>query len=176
MSHARHKPLLLVLCGLLGAGCHAAFSTKAPAGMIELDEPSYRYAFRAASPDGLVVAVREIDHEPEGTLAFWTRAVENAVRTRGGYALIESRRVAIAAGYPAQQLRFGHDEVNHPHLYYVTLAVTPGAIYVLEVGGKKALVEEHERAIMEWIRDFRAESCAPFPLAFVCATHSGSGS
>lgn len=166
--------LWLVLCASAGTGCHAAFTTKAPSGFVELDEHGGRYAFRATTPDGLVVAAREVDHEPEGTLDFWVRAVENTLRTRGGYALLEVREITIAGGYPGKQLRFGHDEVNRPHLYYVTLVVTGGVIYVLEVGGAKPLVEAHEHAIAEWVQSFRAERCAPFPFAFACSTLTAS--
>jgi hypothetical protein len=81
-----------------------------------------------------VIAVREIDHEPKGSVDFWTRAIENRMRQRGGYALLGSKDVKTAAGVPGKQLRFGHDEGNKPHVYHVTLFVTDDTLYVLEAG------------------------------------------
>lgn len=157
------------LLALLLPACHASHATSAPKGFVELDESS-GYDFRATSADGLVIAAREIDNDPESGLTFWSRAVENAMRQRGGYALLETRDSAIAGGVPARQLRFGHDEGSRPHLYYVTLAVTDGAIYLLEAGGEKSLVERERARIDAWIAGFRAQRCAPFPLNFACTT------
>jgi hypothetical protein len=157
----------LALIAAIVCGCHASFATSAPQGSIELDESSH-YDFRATSADGLVLAVREIDNEPMAGLDFWARAVENAMRQRGGYALLQARDTTIAGGVRARQLRFGHDEANRPHLYYVTLAVTGSTIYLLEAGGSRPLVEQHDKLIEGWITRFRAERCAPFPLSFAC--------
>jgi hypothetical protein len=155
--------LLAVGCG----ACHSSFTTAAPRGFVELEDQG-RYDFRATSPDGLVVAVRELDGEPEASLGFWTRAVTNAMRQRGGYALLETRDVQVAGNWPAKQLRFGHDEGSRPHLYYLTLVVSCSAIHLLEAGGEKALVERHEAELAAWVRDFSAERCAPFPFSFAC--------
>jgi hypothetical protein len=157
-----------LLAALASSGCHSSFTTAAPRGFIELEEQG-RYDFRATSPDGLVLAVRQLDGEPEAGLGFWTRAVENAMRQRGGYALLATRDVRVAGDWPGKQLRFGHDEGSRPHLYYVTLVVSCGAIYLLEAGGEKALVEQHAGAVDGWVSAFRAERCAPFPFAFACS-------
>jgi len=154
-------------------GCHSTFTSAAPKGFVELDQTE-RYDFRATTADGLVIAARQVDHDPEASLDFWARAVENAMRTRGGYALLGSRDLKAAGGLRVKQLRFGHDEANRPHLYYVTLLVTHGAIYVLEAGGDKAQLEQHAAEIDAWISHFRAERCAPFPFAFACAGTSAS--
>src|SRR5690606_14571251 len=45
-----------------------------PPGFVSLDDFRGDYDFRAVSPDGLVVSAQELDHEPKGDLAFWTRA------------------------------------------------------------------------------------------------------
>lgn len=150
------------------AGCHASFTTSAPKGFIELDEPMSDFDFRATTADGLVIAVREIDHDPEADLNFWARAVENAMRQRGGYAMLGTSDRKIADGLAARQLRFGHDEASKPHLYLVTLVVTSSVIYVLEAGGDQALVEQRARDIDAWIAGFKAERCAPFPFSFAC--------
>jgi hypothetical protein len=121
---------------------------------VELDEHS-TYDQRATTPDGLVLAGREIENDPEGDLDFWSRAVENQMRLRGGYALIGKRKVKTTSGHEGDELRFGHDEGNKPHLYTVALFVTrgtlwkDGTIYLIEAGGPRELVEKNKASI-DW--------------------------
>jgi hypothetical protein len=148
---------LRMLCAalLLGsAGCGSSFQAATPAGFVELEDQE-QYDYRATNADGLVIAVREIDHEPKGTIDFWTRAIENRMRQRGGYALLGSRDVKSASGVAGKQMRFGHDEGNKPHVYHVTLFVTDSTLYVLEAGGTKEQIERHA-AELDWsVQNFR---------------------
>ncbi|HEX6274983.1 MAG TPA: serine/threonine protein kinase [Polyangiaceae bacterium] len=144
----------------LAAACTPTFAT--PKGFVDLDEHG-TYDQRATTADGLVLAGREIENDPEGDLAFWSHAIENQIRSRAGYALLEKRKVTTSKGYEGEVLRFGHDEGNTPHLYTVALFVTPGTfwedgtIYLLEAGGPKTLVERNARSI-EWaIRNVRVD-------------------
>lgn len=143
---------LAAVLALAAASCTPTFAT--PKGFVEL-ERSGGYDQRATTADGLVLAGRKIENDPEGDLAFWSQAIENQMRLRGGYALLEKHKVSTAAGREGEELRFGHDEGNRPHLYYVALFVTPGTfwkdgtIYLIEAGGPKALVEKNAAAI-EW--------------------------
>jgi len=147
---------LLLFTVALTAACAPSFQTTTPPGFVELDrdddDPAYDY--RATTADGLVLAVREIDHEPKGELSFWVRAIENEMRNRGGYALLESKGVQTSQGLNGQQLRFGHDEGSEPHLYYLTVFVTDEHIYLLEAGGTKKLVEAHQAQIDTAVRTF----------------------
>lgn len=136
----RLSALLLVLC----TACGASFQTQTPPGFVELDEEDSAYEYRAIDADGLVLAVREIDHEPRGELDFWVRAIENQMRQRGGYALLDTRDVSCRTGEKGKQLRFGHDEGAKPYLYWVTVFVTKPTIYVLEAGGPKDLMTKRE--------------------------------
>lgn len=151
--------LILALGGaLLATGCGPSFQMKTPPGFVELDEDYSTYDYRATTADGLVVAVREIDHDPKGDLAFWLRAIENRMRDRGGYALIETRDVRSADGVPGKQLRFGHDdESNEPHLYYLSLFVTDDYIFVVEVGGTKELMTSQAAQIEKAVGAFRTQ-------------------
>jgi hypothetical protein len=129
-----------------------------PPGFVELDEDYSAYDYRATSADGLVLAVREIDHDPKGQLPFWVRAIENRMRERGGYALLENKPVKSADGVTGQQLRFGHDdEGNKPHLYYVTVFVTDSKIFVIEAGGTKELMTSQAQQLDAAIQGFRTE-------------------
>ena len=123
---------------LLSCAC-STFQAATPPGFVELekDEP---YDYRATTADGVVIAVRSIEHEPKGELGFWVTAIERQVREQKGYALLETRDVKNAQGLAGKQLRFGHDEGKKPHLYYVTVFVTDSRLYLLEAGGKKDLM------------------------------------
>jgi|RhiMethySRZTD1v2_1073278.scaffolds.fasta_scaffold123702_2 hypothetical protein len=135
-------------------GCGPSFQAGTPPGFVELEDQT-QYDYRATNADGLVIAAREIKHEPKGTLDFWTKAIENQMRQRGGYALIETRDVKNAGGVAGKQLRFGHDEGTKPHLYYVTLFVTDSKLYLLESGGTKEQIDRHA-AELDWtVQNFR---------------------
>lgn len=148
--------IALALGALALAGCGNAFTAATPPGFVELDDDSV-YDYRSTTADGLVIAVREIEHEPEGELSFWTRAVENTIRSRGGYAMLGQKSVKNVQGIEGVQLRFGHDEGNTPHLYTVTIFVTDDYIFVLEAGGTKELMERHAAQIDWSVRNFRVD-------------------
>ena len=80
---------LLVACALLsGTACGPRFQITAPRGFVVLDQ-SEPYDFRATTPDGLVLAVREFENTKEyGDLSFWVEAIQNELRLDKGYALI----------------------------------------------------------------------------------------
>jgi hypothetical protein len=129
-------------CSLLAA-C-SSFTAATPAGFVELDDQEL-YDYRATSADGIVIGVRELDNDPHGGLDFWARAIENQLRNRGGYALLETRTVKSKDGVSGKQFRFGHDESGTPHLYYLAVFVTPKTIQLVEIGGTKALMLAHSR-------------------------------
>ena len=148
----------LLLGALALGGCGHSFNAATPKGFVELEDQEDRgYDYRATTADGLVLAVREIDNDPEGPIEFWSRAIENSMRQRGGYALLGEHDVKNVDGLSGKQLRFGHDEASKPHLYYVTLYVTPSKLYVLEAGGTKQQMESHEQQL-EWsVQNFRVK-------------------
>src|SRR5262245_41787981 len=93
--------LFTTIAALLGAlalsGCGHDFHAATPRGFVELDDQE-RYDYRATSADGLVIGVRELANEPRGELDFWARAIENQLRGRHGYALLETRAVKSKDG------------------------------------------------------------------------------
>jgi hypothetical protein len=151
------KPIhLLFPFALLLAGCGPSFEAATPPGFVELEDQNL-YDYRATSADGLVLAVREIDHDPKGAMAFWTRAIENRMRQRGGYALLGTHDVKSKDGVDGKQLRFGHDESGKPHLYYVTVFVTEKHIFLVEAGGTKELMERNAKDIDWAISNFSTD-------------------
>lgn len=133
---------LVTLSATFG-GCSPLLTT--PPGFVEVEGKPYDY--RAASADGLVIGVRAIEHEPQGDLAFWVRAMENELRLGRGYALLDTRDVKTAKGLTGKELHFGHDEGSTPHLYWVAVFVTKSTLYVVEAGGTKELVEKNQPLI-----------------------------
>ena len=152
------RTILLLVTALLLGGCGHSFYAATPKGFVELkDQEDRGYDYRATTADGLVIAVREIDNDPEGPIEFWSRAIQNTMRQRGGYALLDKRDVTNVDGLAGRQLRFGHDEASKPDLYYVTLYVTPKKLYLLEAGGSKQQMESHE-AQLDWsVKNFRVK-------------------
>jgi len=150
------KTLAVCALALCAIACGPSFTAVAPPGFVELED-QVAYDYRATNADGLVFAVREIDHEPKGTIDFWTRAVENHMRQRGGYALLGSHDVKSADGVPGKQLRFGHDEQATPHLYHVTIFVTDDSIVLFEAGGTKDLMTRHADQLDWALKNFRVE-------------------
>jgi len=148
------KLVYLALLTVIGCGT-TRLNHPTPKGFVELDARR-PYHYRAVTADGLVIAARVIDHKPKGEVSFWTTAIANQLR-QAGYALLEEREVQTESGLAGKQLRFGHDEGQRPHLYYVTLFVTASSIYVLEAGGTRQQVEASADQIAWAIKNFRAE-------------------
>lgn len=144
----------LCLVGLSVLGCRP-FEAHTPSGFVELDEDSEKYDYRATTADGVVIAIRALDHEPKGELAFWVAAIERQLREWNGYALLETRDVKTNQGLTGKQLRFGRDEGSVAHLYYVTLFVTKKKLFVIEAGGRKDLMEREAAALDQAVAQFR---------------------
>lgn len=148
------RTLLVLVVFVFASACASPqLAPPTPKGFVEI-EGKAPYHYRAVTADGLVIAARAIDHEPKGEIGFWTEAVGNQLR-RAGYALLDERDVKTTGGMAGKQLRFGHDEGQRPHLYFVTLFVTEGTIYVLEAGGTREQVEKRAADIDWAVANFR---------------------
>jgi hypothetical protein len=145
---------LTALLTVTSVGCGVGFKAETPAGFVALKDQAPGYEYRATTPDGLVLAVRVIDNDPPGDDAFWTGAIELRLRALGGYALLDRHPVTCKTGQSGTQLRFGHDEGTNPHLYVVTLFVTPKRLFVLEAGGAKALMERDKAKVDAFVASF----------------------
>lgn len=149
------KLMLLAALGF-GAACGPSFHQPTPKNFVKLKEQQ-RYSYRAVTADGLVYAVKELEHSPNGDLSFWTKAIENKLRFQAGYALLHTANVATRSGLEGTQLQFGFDRGKTPHLYYVTVFTTDDHIFVIEAGGAKDLMETHKRELDEALASFRLD-------------------
>jgi len=142
------KALWLTPLALLAlAGCGRPFDIKTPPGMIELEHQT-GYAYRAMTPDGVVLAVRAVD-SGKADLAFWTQAVALHMKELSGYALLTTTDVTSADGVAGKELRFGHDESGKPYGYVVRVFVADKHLFVVEAGGTKDEVDR-ARATVDW--------------------------
>ena len=145
---------LTLLLGIASAGGGASFHAQTPPGFVALEESNHRYDYRATTADGVVVAAREIDNDGHGDEAFWTQAIVLKLRALGGYALLDQHAVTCQGGLSGHQLRFGHDEGTRPHLYVVTIFVTPNRIYLIEAGGAKELMSREAGKLDAFVASF----------------------
>lgn len=133
------------------AACGRPFKVQTAPGFVELEGQEPEYAYRATSPEGVVMAIKSIDvPEEKSNLDFWTKAVTLQVRDVQGYALVETKDVLSLDGAKGQQLRFGHDEDGKPFSYWVTLYYASGRLFLVEAGGAKAAFERFVPSI-EWM-------------------------
>lgn len=153
---------LLVACALLsGTACGPRFQITAPRGFVVLDQ-SEPYDFRATTPDGLVLAVREFENTKEyGDLSFWVEAIQNELRLDKGYALIRESDIKTTSGLAGKSMHFGLDRENEAHEYLVVIFVTGRAksksrVYVIEAGGTAAQLQESRQSIDLAVADFEA--------------------
>jgi len=150
---------LLIIVASLSVSCARPFVTNAPSGFAELEQQSRAgFDFRATHPDGLVTSVRVIANEPQAFLSFWSRAIENQMRESRGYSLLGKKAVTSHDGTPGEQLQFGHDEGQKPHLYTLTLFADQNDIFILEQGGEKELYERHRSELDAVVASFSIRS------------------
>lgn len=124
------------------SGCRG-FDLEPPADFVELEEPEYSgYALRATNARGVVVAVRALDNERGGSLAFWAEAIRGRLRDARGYALLEEKDVTCASGETGRRMRFGRDEGTRPYVYELTLFVCESELFVVEAGGQREDYED----------------------------------
>jgi hypothetical protein len=140
----------LVLAPLVG-GCGAHFDLQTPDDFVELEDEHSGYAMRVTTANGIVIAVREIDNDPEGNVAFWVEAIKNRLRMNGGYALVEEREVTAASGQKGTQLRFGRDQNGTPFTYWLTLFAGEDHLHIVEAGGRQELFEPAEERIAQTV-------------------------
>jgi hypothetical protein len=142
-----HLHVMLVATWLAASGC-SPFAIRTPPAMIELPDQT-SYAYRAMSPDGVVLGVRVVRDAGKADVAFWTQAVQLHMQELSGYALLTTTDVTTANGIAGKELRFGHDESGKPYAYTVRVFVEGKTLFLLEAGGTKEEMERN-RATVDW--------------------------
>jgi len=151
------KKLLFVASVLLGCfGACKPVDIKTAPGFLQLKEEG-SYAYRATTPERVVVAVRVEDLDGAGAddLSFWTRALTLQMRDGNGYALLETHDVQSLDGVKGRQLRFGHDEDGKPFSYWLTFFPTGKKLVLVEAGGMKSQFDAAASSVQWMIQSVR---------------------
>lgn len=149
----------LVFALLFAFAACRPFDIKTAPGFLELKEESSSYAYRATTPEGVVVGVRVVDLEGEGSddLAFWTRALTIQMRDVSGYALLETHDAQSLDGVKGRQLRFGHDESGKPYVYWLTFFTSGKKLVIVEAGGAKEKFDQAAPSVQWMIQSVRVK-------------------
>jgi hypothetical protein len=155
------RPSLLLLCALgLAAPACAGPRVNTPAGFATLGDDDH-FSYRAASAEGVVLAVRVERNRPEGNLAFWSRVVDERMQSRGYVPDGDPRPVQSADGLAGTQYRYRVAHQGRAHRYWVAVFVKPGGflsrsrVYVVEAGGDQEVFDPAAAAVERAMASFR---------------------
>jgi len=162
-SHAIYK--LFGACVLAAAaislgGCGRPFKMETAPGFIELAGQN-DYAYRATTPDGVVVAVRVVEDEDRADVDFWAKSVTLQMRDVSGYALLATKDVESRDGTKGKELRFGHDEDKKPYEYVVQIYAAQSRLFLVEAGGTKEQMDR-SKASVDWMMKSVKVKCDTF--------------
>ena len=101
---------LLAAASLAVVACGPSFELATPPGFVEIDQSWDNYDYRAHHRQGPGDRGPRDRARARGRRRFWLEAIEDRMRNRGGYALLDKVPVKSADGVDGTQLRFGHDE------------------------------------------------------------------
>lgn len=134
------RVLVVILTGAVLWGCPAASvrSDELPAGYVLVDRGTY--AWRALSAEGIVVGWTAYEHEPAGTLDFWSAVVGKELAFQRGYVLRSSEDLPGARGV-TRVLVFSAPAAESSW-YVLAMHVGRSRIYALHAGGPAAAVEK----------------------------------
>jgi hypothetical protein len=138
---------LALVGGLSALGCAPvpAAHLTTPEGFAALEKQT-DYVYRAASAEGVVVAIRAEENRPKSTLDFWVGALDQRLRMNRYVADGKATEARSAAGLTGKQLRYTRDDQGRSYRFWVTVFVTPERVWVIEAGGDqerfKGSVEE----------------------------------
>jgi len=147
-------PVLAAL--LLSAGCRIV---DPPRGYVELDSPPSPYAFQAVSPEDNRFAVRVVDNEGDGSLAFWVQAVRNQLERNRGYVFVSDADLTTTAGLPGKELLFETSSKGVKYLYLVGIfpysSLLESGIYIVEAGGEEATMKNDLDTLRKAVKSLR---------------------
>lgn len=151
--------LVSLFFATVASGCGHHFRIQTVDRFVELEPGAQSrrgYAMRAATVDGVVVAVREIGNDRHASRSFWAEAVKNQLRRDGGYTFVGASTVTTSNGREGQRLRFGRGE-GEPYTYWVTVFADRDRIFLVEAGGRQAVFEAAEADVEAMLATFRPD-------------------
>ncbi len=138
--------LSLISLALLAAGSQGCATTlQTPPGFAELD--SHDYAYRATSPQGVVVAARSEKNELHTGTDFWAESIDLQLQ-RGGYRKDGAARdVTSAKGLKGKELRYAVTREGREHRYWIAVFAKSRTVLVVEAGGDAEPFDRSEAAV-----------------------------
>jgi hypothetical protein len=140
---------LLLLAAWCLAGCHASFQTPRVFGKLAKHQ---RYEQRAASPHGVVVAVRKVRVPEPAAVDFWSDAIQQRLSTGQGYALLKTSQIRAKTGQPGRLLEFGRDQHGQTFDYWVAVFPQKKRLYLFEAGGRRDRFEKLHAEVEKALR------------------------
>lgn len=150
----RTLSLFLAVSALFATACGRPFDVKTAPGFVALERQA-EYDYRATTPEGVVIAVRVVDDEKRGDLAFWTDALTLQLRDGSGYALLRTADVTSRDGTRGKRLELGHDEGGKPFTYWVTIYPAQGRLFLVEAGGATDAFERAKPGVAAMLASVR---------------------
>lgn len=151
MKQALLRSLLASAALLTALGCGPSFEMNLPDRFVVLQSSGQSstagYVQRGTTPDGVVIALRAIEHREQGTLSFWGEAIVRRLRDQQGYELLSEEAIEAANGQPGQLMRFGRDLDGHSYRYTVAVFPTPAYLWITDAGGRAEPFTEVESEI-----------------------------
>lgn len=152
------RPRLSHLAALVGALAAAACTPPAPTAHLQTPdgfaalEKQTDYVYRAASAEGVVVAIRAEENRPKSTLDFWAGALDQRLRQNRYVLDGKAGEARAAGGLTGKQLRYTREDQGRKYRFWVTVFVTPERVWVIEAGGDQerftgAIEETMKKAI-----------------------------
>lgn len=148
----RNSGTFLKAAALLGAVILAGCATARPV----LDQPrgfaEYRdrSAYRAVSPEGVVLRARLADNEPAQTLEFWAEALKTQL-VKSGYSPVGEEAVETRSG-PGIILEWAAPVGQEDWIYLTGIALSGSHVVVVEAAGAYQHFQKHRAAILDSLR------------------------
>lgn len=155
------KRLMLLLgLGLVLSACGPSSTVTTPDSFVSLpeDDLDWRpYHYKAVSPDGAVIVVREHDNEElGGSLQYWTEALTREITAEKGYTLVENTEVK-AGGMTGNHLRWEALYGGEKYRYDIALFVTPDLIVTVETAGSAEQYDRYGKEFDSAVKSLRLD-------------------
>lgn len=139
---------LAAFTAVASTGCGPTPEAAVPEGFARV-EAGEEFAFRTANSDGVVVAVRAVDNDPEGDLGFWSSALTKRLERRGYAREGNARAVESKDGAKGLLHTFRADAGGRAHVYWLGVYVTGDDVFVVEAAGDAEALDATTRARVE---------------------------
>jgi hypothetical protein len=126
--------ILLLAASALATACGPSVTMQTPPGFAVLPKQT-EYLYRAATADGVVLAVRAEDNKPSGNLDFWSEALDRQLQQASYKPDGKPEDVKSASGIPGRRLKYTRENQGRTYRYWMTVFVTETRVFCVEAGG-----------------------------------------